>query len=97
VNSGDVTYARRAVVTGAASGIGKATALLLRGRGTEVVAVDVNEEGLRDATAAGAEIVVCDITRQDERRRLLDVAGDVDGLVNAAAIISRTRRCRKRC
>jgi NAD(P)-dependent dehydrogenase (short-subunit alcohol dehydrogenase family) len=83
----DVTYARRAVVTGAASGIGKATALLLRERGTEVVAVDINEDGLADAAAAGAEVVACDITRADGRARLLDAAGDIDGLVNAAAII----------
>ena len=84
---GDVTYARRAVVTGAASGIGKATALLLRERGTEVVAVDINEDGLGDAAEAGAEIIACDITRAEERARLLAVAGDVDGLVNAAGII----------
>ena len=75
------------VVTGAASGIGKATALLLRERGSEVIAVDVNAPGLADAAAAGAEIVACDITRADERARLLNAAGDVDGLVNAAGII----------
>lgn len=82
-----VTYPRRAVVTGAASGIGKATALLLLERGSEVVAVDVNEEGLADAAAAGAEIFACDLTRAEERARLLETAGQVDGLVNAAGII----------
>jgi NAD(P)-dependent dehydrogenase (short-subunit alcohol dehydrogenase family) len=83
----DVTYPRRAVVTGAASGIGKGTALLLRERGSEVVAVDVNEEGLADAAAAGCEVVACDLTRADDRARLLGAAGEVDGLVNAAGII----------
>jgi NAD(P)-dependent dehydrogenase (short-subunit alcohol dehydrogenase family) len=82
-----VTYPRRAVVTGAASGIGKGTALLLRERGSEVVAVDVNEEGLADAAAAGCEIVACDLTKAEDRARLLDAAGEVDGLVNAAGII----------
>lgn len=84
---GGVRYPQRVVVTGAASGIGKTTALLLRSRGTEVVAVDVNEAGLADAAAAGAAVVACDITRADERARLYQAAGDVDGLVNAAGVI----------
>ena len=83
----DVTYARRVVVTGASSGIGKATALLLRERGSEVVAVDVNEDGLADAAAVGAETLACDLTRPEERARLLEGAGEIEGLVNAAGII----------
>jgi len=83
----EVTYPRRAVVTGAASGIGKGTALLLRERGAEVVAVDVDEAGLADAAAAGCEIVACDLTKSGDRARLLEAAGQVDGLVNAAGII----------
>lgn len=85
--SSEVTYPRRVVVTGAASGIGKATAILLCERGSEVVAVDVNEVGLADAAAAGAETLACDLTRADERARLYEVAGEIDGLVNAAGII----------
>src|SRR3954453_5718555 len=85
--TGDVTYARRVVVTGAGSGIGKATALLLRERGSEVVATDLTESSLAEAAAAGAEIVTGDITKQAARARLLEAAGDVDGLVNAAGII----------
>jgi NAD(P)-dependent dehydrogenase (short-subunit alcohol dehydrogenase family) len=87
VSAQEVTYPRRAVVTGAASGIGKGVALLLRERGSEVVAVDVNEDGLAEAAAAGCEVVACDLTKADDRARLLDAAGDVDGLVNAAGII----------
>ncbi|HZO61632.1 MAG TPA: SDR family oxidoreductase [Gaiellaceae bacterium] len=83
----EVTYARRVVVTGAASGIGKATAVLLRERGSEVVAVDLNEEGLAEAAAAGAETVACDLARADDRARLYETAGEIDGLVNAAGII----------
>ncbi|ADB49452.1 SDR family NAD(P)-dependent oxidoreductase [Conexibacter woesei] len=83
----DVTYPKRVVVTGAASGIGKATALILRARGSEVVAVDVNEAGLAAAAAAGCETVVCDIAQEDERARLHAAAGEVDGLVNGAGII----------
>jgi 2-keto-3-deoxy-L-fuconate dehydrogenase len=83
----EVSYARRVVVTGAGSGIGKATALLLRERGCEVVAVDVNEQGLAEATAAGAEAFVGDLTRPEDRARLYEAAGEIDGLVNAAGII----------
>ena len=42
----------RAVVTGAASGIGRATALLLLERGASVVAADRDESGLAAAVAA---------------------------------------------
>ncbi len=51
----------RAVVTGAASGIGRATALVLLKR-ANVVAVDRDEAGLPVAADAGAEPVVCDVT-----------------------------------
>jgi NAD(P)-dependent dehydrogenase (short-subunit alcohol dehydrogenase family) len=83
----DVQYAKRVVVTGAGSGIGKGVALLLLERGSQVVAVDVNEASLADASTAGAESIVCDVTSQSDRARLLELAGDVDGLVNAAGII----------
>jgi NAD(P)-dependent dehydrogenase (short-subunit alcohol dehydrogenase family) len=83
----DIAYPSRVVVTGAASGIGKAAALLLRARGSQVVAVDIDEARLADAAASGCEVVTCDITRADERTRLYEVAGAIDGLVNAAGII----------
>src|ERR1700743_1150602 len=85
--SSDIKHPRRVVVTGAASGIGQATALLLRERGSEVVAVDMNEAGLATAATAGADTVVCDITQAGQRTRLYDVAGEIDGLVNSAAVI----------
>jgi NAD(P)-dependent dehydrogenase (short-subunit alcohol dehydrogenase family) len=78
----------RAVVTGAASGIGRATALLLLERGATVVAADRDETGLTVVADAGAEPVVCDVTDPAHRARLVDVAGSAcDQLVNAAGII----------
>jgi NAD(P)-dependent dehydrogenase (short-subunit alcohol dehydrogenase family) len=78
----------RAVVTGAASGIGRATALLLLERGASVVAADRDESGLAAAVAAGAEACVCDVTEPADRARLADAAGrSCSRLVNAAGII----------
>ena len=79
---------RRAVVTGAASGIGRATALLLLERGANVVAADRDETGLAVVADAGAEPVVCDVTDPADRARLAVAAGPAcDCLVNAAGII----------
>jgi NAD(P)-dependent dehydrogenase (short-subunit alcohol dehydrogenase family) len=76
----------RAVVTGAASGVGRATALLLLERGASVVTGD--ETGLAVVADAGAEPVVCDVTDPADRARLADAAGPAcDHLVNAAGII----------
>jgi NAD(P)-dependent dehydrogenase (short-subunit alcohol dehydrogenase family) len=81
----------RAVVTGAASGIGRATALLLLERGASAVAADRDEAGLAVAAEAGAEPVVCDVTDAGDRARLLEAAGPSCGhLVNAAGIIRLT-------
>jgi NAD(P)-dependent dehydrogenase (short-subunit alcohol dehydrogenase family) len=78
----------RAVVTGAASGIGRATALVLLERGADVVAADRDEAGLKVAAAAGAEPLVCDVTLAGDRARLLDAAGaSCSHVVNAAGII----------
>ncbi|MDA1101491.1 MAG: SDR family NAD(P)-dependent oxidoreductase [Proteobacteria bacterium] len=61
---------RLAVVTGAASGIGRATALLLAARGAHVLGVDQNMAGLeslvRDAGAGRAiSALAVDLTRDD--------------------------------
>ena len=53
---------RLAVVTGAASGIGQATALRLLAEGATVVAVDINEAGLAPVVSAGATPVVADLS-----------------------------------
>jgi NAD(P)-dependent dehydrogenase (short-subunit alcohol dehydrogenase family) len=79
---------RRAIVTGAASGIGRATSLLLLERGASVVAADRDARGLAVAADAGAEVIVCDVTDPADRARLVEVAGPTcDQLVNAAGII----------
>ena len=88
---------RVAIVTGAASGIGKAAAEIMAAAGAKVVAVDVNAEGVK-ATVAGmsgnghvaevvdlADIAACDglIARTTARE------GRLDCLLNIAATLRR--------
>jgi 2-keto-3-deoxy-L-fuconate dehydrogenase len=74
-----------AVVTGGASGIGLATARLLRDRGARVAVLD-----LAEAPDADVLSVRCDVGRDDDVRRAVTyVAGELGGLdvlVNNAAI-----------
>lgn len=82
---------RTAIVTGAASGIGRAIALRLCEMGATVVAVDIDFRGLRVVAEAGATPRVCDVTSGDERKLLLEAIGTVDYLVNAAGMVRLTR------
>ncbi len=87
---------RVAIVTGAAGGIGRATALRLASEGARIVASDLKDSPL-DETArvveqAGGEIVGVehDVTRADQWQRVVSEAtarfGGVDILVNNAGI-----------
>jgi len=78
---------RRALVTGAASGIGLAVARRLRREGADVLAVDINKDGLAEAAAAGCEILAANLAEPAERDRVAAAAEGIDYLVNAAGII----------
>lgn len=85
-----------AVVTGAASGIGRETALRFAAEGARVVAADVDEDGgaetVRLAAEAGGAAVFarCDVSAPDEVAALVDGAverwGRLDAVVNNAGV-----------
>jgi NAD(P)-dependent dehydrogenase (short-subunit alcohol dehydrogenase family) len=78
---------RRGVVTGAASGIGRAAAERLLAEGVSVLAVDRDEDGLRHVADAGADTLAADLAAPRGRRQVAEAAADADYLVNAAGII----------
>ncbi|WP_029145851.1 SDR family NAD(P)-dependent oxidoreductase [Microbacterium luticocti] len=79
------------IVTGAGSGIGRATAQRLAAEGATVVAVDVSAERLRQVAAEISGRVVTvdgDLSDQLTVDRAVAAAGDrVDGLANIAGIM----------
>jgi len=83
---------RSAVVTGGASGIGRATALLLAEHGARVVVGDYELRDENESRFAELRIVAtrCDVRREDDVRTLLDLATDIAGgldiLVNNAGV-----------
>jgi len=83
------------VVTGAASGMGRATTLKLTELGATVYAADRNYPALKETCdQSGAEPCVIDIRKAEECNALIEKAhneqGKLDGLVNFAGVIKRS-------
>lgn len=88
---------KSAVITGAAKGIGRATADLFATEGAQLVATDIDAAGLDrlrvelDARGAECATVVGDVSKADDARRMIEAAvehyGRLDVLVANAGII----------
>ena len=96
---------RVAIVTGAASGIGKESAIRLARAGAFVVCADINEAGAKDTAAeigAGAEHVAIDVSDEGvvadlisgttTRHGRLDVMANIAGIGATGTPMATTRR-----
>ena len=86
---------KRAIVTGSAGGIGRATAAMLAARGAaEIALVDVNEAGLAEtarlveAQGAKASVHPLDLSDIAATEAWFSAHGDVDILHNNAGVVS---------
>ena len=83
---------KTAIITGAASGIGKAVATVFAKQGAMVHLLDMNEAGLTEAVneikEQGGNAVqhLADVTNQDAIKSLFEKIGRIDILVNCAGI-----------
>lgn len=77
----------RAVVTGAARGIGQAVARRLLHEGASVLAVDLDEDGLQTIGVEGADTLVANVADPAGRDAIAAAAGEPRYLVNAAGIL----------
>ena len=85
-----------ALITGAGSGIGRATAIRFSREGAHVVITDVNEAGLKsvlqeiETDGGQATSVVADVSQRSDVQRMVDTAletyGRLDVLINNAGI-----------
>jgi len=81
---------RVALVTGAASGIGKVCVEILREQGAAVVALDINPEILEIFSGPDVVGIVCDVTDDKELKKCVDEAvrhfGGLDMVISNAGI-----------
>ncbi|MFI7639776.1 SDR family NAD(P)-dependent oxidoreductase [Nonomuraea sp. NPDC049400] len=94
---------RRILITGAGSGIARATTLRLLAEGARVLAADISKEALKETAelAGNDRLTVCtvDISSEDSVNSLVNRAtaelGGLDALINAAAILrgAHTHEC----
>ena len=81
---------KTALITGAASGIGRAAVMLFHAEGAKVAATDRNEAGLAELKGVADLVLPQDVTDEARWRQVVDIAvaafGRLDILVNSAGI-----------
>lgn len=79
------------LITGAASGIGRATAIQCAGMGAKVILVDLNENGLRETSSLisreDTEYHALDLTDLDKLIEMVSSLPKLDGVASNAGIV----------
>ena len=82
-----------ALITGAASGIGKASVDKFLAEGAHVMATDIHEEALQSMSGLGLKTLAGDVCQRTDAERLvaatIEAFGRLDILVNSAGITAR--------
>ena len=88
---------KTAIITGAASGMGKAMALLFAAEGAKVIVADLHEKNVNEMVSAIREKngtatgVVVNVAKEDDVKKMISLAmeqyGSLDVLVNNAGIL----------
>lgn len=79
---------KRALVTAAGQGIGRASALMMAAEGARVIATDVNEAALAGLAAQGLETRRLDVRDPASVADAVAAAGRVDALFNCAGFVA---------
>ena len=97
--SPDFFHDKTILITGAASGIGRATAAIFAREGANVIAADINGSGVEETASmvrganAGAEAVVADVTDRPAVEAMVEAGiaafGGIDFLFNSAGAAGR--------
>lgn len=82
---------KRILITGGASGIGKATALLCVKMGADVILVDLNGQGLKQTSEEigkeSTEIHALNLTNEEQLEQMISALPKLDGVVSNAGIV----------
>ena len=78
---------KKAFVTAAGAGIGRATALAFAAEGAQVTATDINADALNEISGKGLETQVLDVTDKDAVRSVTKNVGAPDILFNCAGYV----------
>lgn len=83
---------KKAVITGAGSGIGLAIAQVFARQGAEVFILDLNETAAQEVAeniqgeGGKAQAIACDVSNQSKLKEIFETIGTIDILVNNAGI-----------